>query len=61
MRRSEYLRIEEDEGEANDVTSEVTGDDVTSMDGVRDVSSRGTDVNSDFEVCSSPQQGRDIT
>ncbi len=42
--------------EANDVT----GSDVTSRDGVSDVSSRGTDVNSDFEVCSSPQQGGDI-
>ncbi len=44
-----------------DVTSDVTGGDVSSRDGVSDVSSRGSDVNSDFEVCSSPQQGREIT
>jgi hypothetical protein len=44
-----------------DVTSDVTGGDVTSRAGISDVSSRGTDVNSDFEVCSSPQQGGDIT
>ncbi len=71
VRRREYLRMEDGgEVEANDVTSEVTGGDVTSevtggdvtsRDGVSDVSSRGTDVNSDFEVCSSPQQGGDIT
>ncbi len=70
VRRREYLKMEEDEVEASDVTSEVTGDDVTyevtggdvtSRAGVSDVSSRGTDVNSDFEVCSSPQQGGDIT
>jgi hypothetical protein len=70
VRRSEYLRIDEDEVVPSDVTSEVTsGDvtsevtsgDVTSRAGVSDVSSRGTDVNSDFEVCSSPQQGGDIT
>ncbi len=46
---------------SDDVTFEVTGGDVTSRAGVSDVSSRGTDVNSDFEVCSSPQQGREIT
>ncbi len=70
MRRREYLRIDEDEVEASDVTSEVTdsdvtsdvtGGDVTSKSGVSDVSSTGTDVNTDFEVCSSPQQGRDST
>jgi hypothetical protein len=44
-----------------DVTSDVTGGDVTSRDGVSDVSSTGTGVNSDFEVCSSPQQGRNTT
>ncbi len=47
--------------EANDVTSEVTGGDVTSRAGVSDVRSTGTDVNSDFEVCSSPKQGRNST
>jgi hypothetical protein len=50
-----------DEVVPSDVTSEVTGGDVTSMDADSDVSSRGTDVNSDFEVCSSPLQGGDIT
>ncbi len=45
----------------DDVTSEITGGDVTSRAGVSDVSSRGTEVNSDFEVCSSPQQGRNTT
>jgi hypothetical protein len=51
--------MEEDEVEASDVTFEVTSGDVISKADVSDVSSR--DVNSDFEVCSSPQQGRDIT
>jgi hypothetical protein len=70
VRRSEYLRME-DGGEVEasdvtsevtggDVTSEVTGGDVTSMLEVSDASSTGTDVNSDFEVCSSPQQGGNI-
>ncbi len=45
--------------EASDVTSEVTGGVVISKADVSDVTSR--DVNSDFEVCSSPKQGRDIT
>jgi hypothetical protein len=50
-----------DEVVPSDVTSEVTGGDVTSEGTDSDVSSRGTGVNSDFEVCSSPQQGREIT